>query len=98
MGDDGLEGAVDELDDCRVMFGYVRCIMPDGRPKFVAITWVGMSAAEQQKGKVSSYKGQVEAFLDPNHLHVMAREEDDIDEVRWTHFLAYRFRIIQMAL
>ena len=27
-----------------------------------------------------SYKGQIEDFLDPNHLHVMAREEDDIDE------------------
>eukprot|EP01049_Picozoa_sp_SAG25_P024609 SAG25_NODE_11199_length_311_cov_0.523585_1_plen_46_part_10 len=26
-GDDGLEGMLDELDDCRVMFGYVRCIM-----------------------------------------------------------------------
>ncbi len=91
-GDDGLEGAVDELDDCRVMFGYVRCIMPDGRPKFVAITWVGMSAPEHQKGKVSSYKGQIEAFLDPNHLHVMAREEDDIDEVRWTYFSGVSFQ------
>lgn len=79
-GDDGLEGAVDELDDCRVMFGYVRCIMPDGRPKFVAITWAGPSASEQVKGKISSYKGQIEDFLDPNHLHVMAREEDDIEE------------------
>ena len=84
--------AVDELDDCRVMFGYVRCIMPDGRPKFVAITWVGMSAPEHQKGKVSSYKGQIEAFLDPNHLHVMAREEDDIDEVRWTYFSGVSFQ------
>ncbi len=32
------------------------------------------------KGKISSYKGQIEDFLDPNHLHVMAREEDDIEE------------------
>jgi hypothetical protein len=67
-GDDGLEGAVDELDDCRVMFGYVRCIMPDGRPKFVAITWAGPSASEQVKGKISSYKGQIEDFLDPFYL------------------------------
>ena len=38
------DGAIDELDDSRVMFGYVRCIMPDGRPKFVAIIWAGPAA------------------------------------------------------
>ena len=32
------DGAIDELDDSRVMFGYVRCIMPDGRPKVSAHT------------------------------------------------------------
>lgn len=67
-GDDGLEGAIDELDDCRVMFGYVRCIMPDGRPKFVAITWAGPSADEQQKGKIQTYKGQVRTEH-PKHLN-----------------------------
>ncbi len=36
-GDGGLENMLDELGDCRVMFGYLRCTMPDGRPKFVQV-------------------------------------------------------------
>jgi|EP01047_Picozoa_sp_COSAG01_P072859 hypothetical protein len=79
-GDDGLEGMLDELDDCRVMFGYVRCIMPDGRPKFVQITWVGPSGGEAQKSWAARAQSQIDAFMSPAHLRLMAREEDDIDE------------------
>ena len=60
------DGAIDELDDSRVMFGYVRCIMPDGRPKFVAIIWAGPAAAEQHKGKIQGYQRQIEDFLRPS--------------------------------
>lgn len=65
------DGAIDELDDSRVMFGYVRCIMPDGRPKFVAIIWAGPAAAEQHKGKIQGYQRQIEDFLRPSHLKIM---------------------------
>ena len=80
QGDGGLENMLDELDDCRVMFGYLRCIMPDGRPKFVQITFVGPSGSEVQKSWAARAASQINAFMAPSHLHIRTSEEDDIDE------------------
>lgn len=78
-GDDGLEGLVDELDESQVMFGFVQAVMPDGRPKFASIEFMGANAPNAIKSKAASFRRQLDDFFGSVHLKLTAREADELD-------------------
>ncbi|CAG8488273.1 1876_t:CDS:10 [Funneliformis caledonium] len=77
-GAGGLEELVEEFNDGRIQYAFVRVIDPNTElPKFVLIGWVRVP--EIKKGLFNSHFNEVSKFLKGYHLQINARSEADVD-------------------
>ncbi|CAB4422908.1 unnamed protein product [Rhizophagus irregularis] len=79
-GAGGLEELVEEFNDGKIQYAFVRVIDPNTElPKFVLIGWCGEGVPEIKKGLFNSHFNEVSKFLKGYHLQINARTEDDVD-------------------
>ncbi|RGB29839.1 hypothetical protein C1646_745191 [Rhizophagus diaphanus] len=79
-GAGGLEELVEEFNDGKIQYAFVRVIDPNTElPKFVLIGWCGEGVPEIKKGLFNSHFNEVSKFLKGYHLQINARSEDDVD-------------------
>ncbi|CAI2162531.1 20553_t:CDS:10 [Funneliformis geosporum] len=79
-GAGGLEELVEEFNDGRIQYAFVRVIDPNTElPKFVLIGWCGEGVPEIKKGLFNSHFNEVSKFLKGYHLQINARSEADVD-------------------
>eukprot|EP01051_Picozoa_sp_SAG22_P003729 SAG22_NODE_185_length_15941_cov_8.668034_9_plen_89_part_00 len=54
-------------------------VMPDGRPKFCVVEFMGCNAPTAARSKAASFRNQLDAFFAPCHMKLTASEEDELD-------------------
>ncbi|KAL1838661.1 hypothetical protein VTJ49DRAFT_2440 [Mycothermus thermophilus] len=78
-GDGELSELVDEFNDGRIQFAFVRVKDPNtGLPKNILIAWCGGGVPERTKGYFTSHLAAVSKVLHGYHVQITARSEADL--------------------
>lgn len=77
QGASGLEDFVEEFDDGKIQYGFVR-VNFDHLPKFVLVGWVGEGVPERSKGYFNAHYSTVSKYFHGYHVQITARSSDDL--------------------
>ncbi|KAL2269913.1 hypothetical protein VTJ83DRAFT_2097 [Remersonia thermophila] len=78
-GDGELSELVDEFNDGRIQFAFVRVKDPNtGLPKNILVAWCGGGVPERTKGYFTSHLAAVSKVLHGYHVQITARSEADL--------------------
>ncbi|EFX05428.1 actin-binding protein [Grosmannia clavigera kw1407] len=79
-GSGELEELVEDLNDGRIQFAFVRVQDPNsGLPKNVLIAWCGGGVPERTKGYFTSHLTAVSKILHGYHVQITARSQEDVE-------------------
>ncbi|KAI1328299.1 hypothetical protein F5Y16DRAFT_158369 [Xylariaceae sp. FL0255] len=79
-GDGELDELVDDFNDGRIQFAFVKIKDPNtGLPKFALIAWCGQGVPERTKGYFTSHLNAVSKVLHGYHVQITARSESDLE-------------------
>jgi len=83
-GNDGFSEMMDELNEGKVQFFYIRFSQGAGLYKYVYISYVGEGASGMLRGNSHNHTLELANFLKsiraPIHVQINARSEADLDE------------------
>merc|ERR1711962_165525 len=77
VGDEGLEGLLEELNSTRVQYGLVS-VKQESRTKSVLVIWQGEGTPILRKSVCAHHEPDITRFLKPSATYI-ARSDEDLD-------------------